>query len=313
MSEASPQSASPAVSVVIATYNRSAALCHAIESVRASTLSDWELIVAGDACTDDTAECVASFADPRIRFVNLTERCGDQSGPNNRGVELARGRYIAFLNHDDLYLPEHLATCVAALEADGADLVWTACAVAEATNDAARPCRFVLSGVPTDDAYAPLGFYFASAIMFRRELAGRVGPWMKADRSYVTPSQAWLFRVWRSGAKMRFLPAIGVLVLPAWQWPGGYARRESPPHEWLTRWLQDDPRARETIFQDAALNEARQHLIHLRHPKLKRVLLRPIHALLTALGVHPYSFTVAMLHGRRGNAVRKHRQRTGSQ
>ena len=92
---------------------------HAIESVRNSRFADWELIVVGDACTDDTAACVAAFGDPRIRFVNLPERCGDQSGPNNHGVALSRGRYVAFLNHDDFYLPDHLATCVAALDAGG--------------------------------------------------------------------------------------------------------------------------------------------------------------------------------------------------
>ena len=122
--------ATPALSVVVATYNRSQVLRHAIRSVIESTCTDWELIIVGDACTDDTGDCVASFSDPRIRYVNLPVNCGDQSGPNNHGVSLARGRYIAFLNHDDLYLRDHLETCVAALDGGGADLVWAACAVA---------------------------------------------------------------------------------------------------------------------------------------------------------------------------------------
>jgi GT2 family glycosyltransferase len=60
--------------------------------VRAQTRSDWELIVVGDACTDDTADVVATFPDPRIRFVNLPENVGEQSGPNNEGVRLGHGR-----------------------------------------------------------------------------------------------------------------------------------------------------------------------------------------------------------------------------
>ena len=111
-----PAAEPPAVSVIIATYNRSQPLRHAIRSVCNSTLSDWEVIVVGDACTDDTAEVVSSFDDPRIRFVNLPSRCGDMSGPHNHVLPLARGRYVAFLNHDDLYLPDHLAKCVAELE-----------------------------------------------------------------------------------------------------------------------------------------------------------------------------------------------------
>ena len=81
----------------------------AIESVRWQTFSDWELWVIGDACTDDTAEVVASFADPRIHFFNLPANVGEQSGPNNEGFRRTRGRCVAYLNHDDLWFPDHLA------------------------------------------------------------------------------------------------------------------------------------------------------------------------------------------------------------
>src|SRR5581483_1041903 len=87
------------VSVVIATFNRSNVLRFAIESVRWQTYPDWELIVVGDCCTDDTEEVVRSFNDPRVRFVNLPRNHGEQSVPNNFGCDLAQGEYIAFLNH----------------------------------------------------------------------------------------------------------------------------------------------------------------------------------------------------------------------
>lgn len=170
---------SPAVSVVIATYNRTHTLRHAVQSVCNSSLTDWELIVVGDACTDDTAECVAAFNDPRIRFVNLPDRIGDQSGPNNRGLALARGKYVAFLNHDDIYFPDHLAACVAELERSGADLVWVPCAIArpKAVADDGRPFSFALIGVPpSTSSYSPLATCLASSWMFRRGLAERVGP-----------------------------------------------------------------------------------------------------------------------------------------
>ena len=61
----------PVVSVVTATYNRSNVLRFAVESVRRQTLSDWEMWVVGDACTDDTADMIREIGDPRIRFVNL--------------------------------------------------------------------------------------------------------------------------------------------------------------------------------------------------------------------------------------------------
>src|SRR5262249_37890681 len=61
----------PRVSILTATYNRSNVLRLVGETVRRQTVSEWEWIVVGDACTDNTADVVTSFGDPRIRFVNL--------------------------------------------------------------------------------------------------------------------------------------------------------------------------------------------------------------------------------------------------
>ena len=73
----------PLVSVVTATYNRSHVLRAAIASLLGQTLADWEQIVVDDACSDDTEQAIAAFADPRLRFVNLPVNIGEQSGPNN--------------------------------------------------------------------------------------------------------------------------------------------------------------------------------------------------------------------------------------
>jgi glycosyltransferase involved in cell wall biosynthesis len=309
--------APPTVSVVIATYNRSRVLRQALRSVVESTFTDWEVIVVGDACTDDTAACVESFADPRIRFVNLPVNCGDQSGPNNHGVSLARGRYVAFLNHDDLYLPDHLANCVAALDEGGADLVWVPCAVANVREDAeagAAPCTFTLEGVPATHGYSPFAFYSASSWMFRRELAQRVGPWPRADRQFVTTSQAWLFRAWRAGAALRFLPKAGVVVVWSGKRAGSYASRESPEHDALVRWLKTDPHARERILEDAAVSAAMRRETMLHHAPWKsaaRAILHPLYALLMRAGVHPLSLHMALRYGRRGAYIRWHRRYTG--
>ena len=114
----------PLVSIVIATFNRSAALRCALSSVSKQTVTEWETIVVGDCCTDDTADVVGSFDDPRIGFINLPVNFGEQSGPNNVGIERSRARLIAFLNHDDLWLPNHLEHSLVALHARCADLVF---------------------------------------------------------------------------------------------------------------------------------------------------------------------------------------------
>lgn len=106
----------PAVSVVLATYNQARWLDGAIETVRAQTFPDWELLVADDGSTDATAAVVARHAaDPRIRHLpgSHAERCLAR----NRALAAARGELVAFLDTDDRWHPNKLARQVAALQA----------------------------------------------------------------------------------------------------------------------------------------------------------------------------------------------------
>src|SRR4051812_3572761 len=99
----------PFFSVVLATYNRSRFIVPTIRSILNQTEQSFELIVVGDACDDDTAAVVSSLASPRIVWRNLAARCGSQSGPNNEGIALARGQWIAYIGHDDVWSPDHLS------------------------------------------------------------------------------------------------------------------------------------------------------------------------------------------------------------
>jgi glycosyltransferase involved in cell wall biosynthesis len=312
---------SPTLSVVIATYNRPSVLQYAIRSVLESTFTDWELIVVGDACTDDTSECVESFRDQRIRFINLPVNCGDQSGPNNHGIAVSRGRYIAFLNHDDLYLPDHLARAVAELEATEADLVWAPCAVASPLTGAGPsgpsdpPCSFSIIAVPSTRGYLPLAFYPASSWVFRRELAARVGPWPSADEAFVTTSQEWLFRTWRAGGVFRFVPRIGVIVVWSGSRAGSYSKRGSPEHEQIVRWMKEDERWRERLIEQSAMNTLMEHVTsHYGVPWWRHFARGTVHilfALLKRSGIHPLSLYMAARFGRRGGFIRWHRNFTG--
>ncbi len=103
----------PAVSVVIPTKNRAALLRETLASLAAQTSVDWEAIVVDDVSVDDTEEVVASFVGQQlpvdqVRFVALPERRAGASAARNVGVELARGRYVVFLDSDDLLTP----TCI---------------------------------------------------------------------------------------------------------------------------------------------------------------------------------------------------------
>jgi len=105
----------PAVSVVVATYNHGRWLGDAIASVRAQTLADWELLVADDGSTDDTAAVVASSGDSRVRYLPGVRV--ERAAARNRGIAAARGELVAFLDADDAWRPDKLARQVAALAA----------------------------------------------------------------------------------------------------------------------------------------------------------------------------------------------------
>lgn len=99
----------PTISVVMPAFNAMPYLLEAVLSVRAQSLPDWELVVADDGSTDGTAGALVDLAalDPRLRVVRNTEPLGP--GPaRNRAIEVARGRYLAFLDSDDLWVPDKL-------------------------------------------------------------------------------------------------------------------------------------------------------------------------------------------------------------
>ena len=101
-------------SVVIPTYNRADYLRQALVSVFAQTRQDFEILVVDDGSTDDTAQVIESMADPRLRY--LPQANAGRSVARNRGMEMAQGEFIAFLDDDDLYLPHKLQAQVAFLD-----------------------------------------------------------------------------------------------------------------------------------------------------------------------------------------------------
>ena len=115
--------AAPLVSVIVPTFNSARTLRAAIVSVQRQDLAELEVLVIGDGCTDDSAAVAASFTDPRVRWSNLPANSGGPCRPRNEALGSARGRYVAYLGHDDLWLPWHLSTLVAAIERTGAALV----------------------------------------------------------------------------------------------------------------------------------------------------------------------------------------------
>jgi len=97
----------PTVSVVMPTFNRLEHLRAALASVRAQTFDDWELIVVDDGSVEATRELLRSLSDSRTTVL-LGRHTGIPAAARNRGLALARGRYIAFLDSDDRWAPDKL-------------------------------------------------------------------------------------------------------------------------------------------------------------------------------------------------------------
>jgi glycosyltransferase involved in cell wall biosynthesis len=104
----------PIVTVIIATYNRAGFISQAIGSVLSQSENRWELIIVDDGSTDNTNEVVAEHKDPRIFYQRVEH--GERSRARNAGIRRSKGKFIAFLDSDDWFLPDKLHDQVLALE-----------------------------------------------------------------------------------------------------------------------------------------------------------------------------------------------------
>jgi glycosyltransferase involved in cell wall biosynthesis len=98
------------VSIMMPAYNAAPYIGKAIESVLAQSYTNWELIIVNDGSTDNTAEVAARYTDPRIRLLHQSN--AGEAVARNRALDESHGEYVAFLDADDLFLPDHLVTTV---------------------------------------------------------------------------------------------------------------------------------------------------------------------------------------------------------
>lgn len=210
----------PQVSVIIPTFNWSSVLPYSIGSVLRQTFSDFEVLVVGDGCTDDSEAVVQGVEDRRVRWINLPFNTGHQSGPNNEGLRQARGEIIAYLGHDDLWLPHHLSCMVAAMDA-GADVAF---GITERIIPGASRTH-----APFKLKYAPGDWLPPTGVAHRRQVTERVGGWVDYRHLTFSPEMDLWLRAYDGGYKFVFVPRLTALKFPASKRPGVY--RETPHHE----------------------------------------------------------------------------------
>lgn len=113
------------VSIIMPSYNTANYIEESVKSVIAQTYSDWELIIVDDCSTDNTDAVVSPFlTDPRIKYFKNEKNSG-AAVSRNRALREAKGKWIAFLDSDDLWLPEKLQKQIAFMESHGYHFSYT--------------------------------------------------------------------------------------------------------------------------------------------------------------------------------------------
>jgi glycosyltransferase involved in cell wall biosynthesis len=238
----------PLVTVIIATFNSAKTLRFSIESVLAQDFSDYEVWVVGDACTDNSQQVVHSFADERLHWINLETNSGSQGVPNNEGIRRARGEYIAYLGHDDLWFPWHLSGLVSFIQKTKADLV--------------HPLSAVFGPAGLEYTIGPPGsgrtyenhFVFPSCWLHQRRLIADCGFWGDHYKLARGVDMDYLRRVYLAGKQILFYPQLNLLKFPS-AWWGTYAAGFPPPQVKYLEEMKRNPLSfqREILFAAATL------------------------------------------------------------
>lgn len=229
-------SVSPRVTVIIPTYNYSSVLPYSIGSVQRQTFADWELLVIGDGCTDDSGEVVRRTAgeDARIRWINLPENFGQAAAPNNEGVRQARGEIIAYLGHDDLWLPHHLSVLTAAIDA-GADMSY---GIVESVQPPGEEPR----AVPAHPfRYQPGQWIPPTGVLHRKATIEKAGGWRDYRTLSLTPEADLWLKMQENGGILTFVPRLTAIKMPASLRKNVYRDRPSHEQEFWTRRILEEP------------------------------------------------------------------------
>jgi len=177
----SESSSDPRVSVVIPLYNKADHIVDVIQSVLAQSFTDYEIIIVNDGSTDSSEAAIEPFRD-KIRYFKQ-----DNSGPSvarNKGIELARGEYIAFLDADDEWLPAKLATQVKFMD-EHPEIMWCTTNGGMFRADAADADRTLFAQDRAESEYLIVDDWFVESlgknvtatpgVMVRSELLETVG------------------------------------------------------------------------------------------------------------------------------------------
>lgn len=310
----------PKVSVVIAAYNSSRRLKCAVTSVLQQSYTDLEVIVVGDCWTDDSGDVLQSMDNPRIRWENLDLNWGEQSVASNRGIDLARGEYIFFLNQDDLWLVDHVSETLLMLDGQALDLVWSPFLVIPAgvkpgLQKSALP---KIGGTsPSHPSFDSRTFIPASCTAWRSSSLRQINGWRTAAEVSVSPSQDLLWRAKRAGLKILGKTSPSVVVLWSGPRPGSYLSTfQAKENEFWLNAITFSPELVNKEFAEAVIRSdleakrkkkfsIRRTIMRMRRKNywLQFLASRMLGPLVEATGRHPESFFRWLKHRKVGGFI----------
>lgn len=186
----------PYFTVVVSTFGRGPHIVPTIESLLGQTFTDFEALVVGDGVTDDTLDHVPRD-DPRVRTINLPSHSGSQSAPNNAGISAALGRYVAYLGHDDIWMPDHLQALAEVLTGSGSDVAVSGCAFHGPPGTA----LVEITGLFEDARDTRRHFFPPTSFGHRISLAAEIGGWRNASEIVPPVDSDFLLRAVDAGAR----------------------------------------------------------------------------------------------------------------
>lgn len=115
------------ISIITPCYNAAATISQTIKSVIRQNYQNWEMIIIDDCSSDNSAELIHHFCerDKRIRYLTTSTPSGSPALPRNIGIDNAKGDYIAFLDSDDVWLPDKLQKQIDAIKMNGYELMYS--------------------------------------------------------------------------------------------------------------------------------------------------------------------------------------------
>lgn len=229
------------VTIVMAAYLRAEVMKVAIESVIGQTFSSWKLIVIGDATYNDTKLVIDSMNDTRIKYLNLPKRFGDQSLLNSIGARMCETEYLAFLNQDDIWFPNHLEDAISVLTQSTHNLVLAPFLRVQDMKVREGEPIFDSGFVPSKSEYSPARDWDfpASTWVLRTSLSRLVGDWKSAQEVRYSASQEYLFRCWSAGAKIFHLPEKpSVVMVPSIHIKNSYSSNQPTAHSEILKRIQ---------------------------------------------------------------------------